>query len=137
MMDNVLSKTKSALNRANSQPQLCESDAGSTVSLFDIGDTDSMVSSISAASSPNGLGPSGLTPEEAKKKALALKNELLEGLDRLSDSLPSNTLDELIDSFGGADNVAEVIPFIAFMPASHHCFIGIDQFINVVADFSP
>lgn len=64
--------------------------------------------SISATGTTNGATSSGLSLEEAKKKALALKGELLESLDRLSDTLPSNTLDELINSFGGADNVAEV-----------------------------
>lgn len=50
----------------------------------------------------------GLTPTQAKEKASALKRGLLVDIDRLGDSLPSNTLDELIDSLGGCDKVAEV-----------------------------
>ena len=50
----------------------------------------------------------GLTPAQAKEKASALKRELLVAIDKLGDSLPSNTLDELVDSFGGSDKVAEV-----------------------------
>lgn len=37
-----------------------------------------------------------------------MKKELLEKLDILSQVLPPNTLDELIDELGGPDNVAEV-----------------------------
>ena len=37
-----------------------------------------------------------------------MKAELLRKLERLGDRLPANTLDELIDSLGGSDNVAEV-----------------------------
>lgn len=51
---------------------------------------------------------SDLTPEQAKAKANELKRQLLEACEKLGNSLPSNTLDELIDAFGGSDNVAEV-----------------------------
>uniref|UniRef100_UPI00358DE5C9 protein strawberry notch homolog 1 isoform X3 n=1 Tax=Myxine glutinosa TaxID=7769 RepID=UPI00358DE5C9 len=42
------------------------------------------------------------------ERAQALKKELLVALERLGPSLPPNTLDELIDSLGGAENVAEM-----------------------------
>lgn len=50
----------------------------------------------------------GLTPAQAKEKASALKRKLLVAIDDLGERLPSNTLDELIDSFGGSEKVAEV-----------------------------
>lgn len=37
-----------------------------------------------------------------------MKKELLDKLEILSQVLPPNTLDELIDDLGGPDNVAEV-----------------------------
>lgn len=39
-----------------------------------------------------------------------MKKELLDKLDKLSEDLPPNTLDELIDELGGPENVAEVNP---------------------------
>ncbi|KAF6039694.1 hypothetical protein EB796_001994 [Bugula neritina] len=51
---------------------------------------------------------STLTPEQAKEKASALKKELLAKIEKIGNHLPSNTLDELIDSFGGVDKVAEM-----------------------------
>ena len=37
-----------------------------------------------------------------------MKADLLRKLERIGDRLPANTLDELIDSLGGSENVAEV-----------------------------
>lgn len=39
-----------------------------------------------------------------------MKKELLDKLEKLSEDLPPNTLDELIDELGGPENVAEVSP---------------------------
>ncbi|CAN7986972.1 unnamed protein product [Ixodes hexagonus] len=44
---------------------------------------------------------------DSEKKAAAMKQELLERLERLGEKLPPNTLDQLIDELGGPDNVAE------------------------------
>lgn len=41
--------------------------------------------------------------------AQKMKKELLEQLEELSEDLPPNTLDELIDELGGPENVAEVV----------------------------
>lgn len=38
-----------------------------------------------------------------------MKKDLLEQLEELSEDLPPNTLDELIDELGGPENVAEVM----------------------------
>ena len=46
--------------------------------------------------------------QDAVERAISMKRELLEKIERLGDLLPPNTLDELIDSLGGPENVAEV-----------------------------
>lgn len=48
---------------------------------------------------------------DAVERASAMKMELLDRLDKLSESLPPNTLDQLIDELGGPENVAEVSSF--------------------------
>ncbi|XP_045468793.1 protein strawberry notch homolog 1-like isoform X4 [Harmonia axyridis] len=48
--------------------------------------------------------PSSYDIEEANQ----MKEELLKGIEELGKSLPKNTLDELIDSFGGPEHVAEM-----------------------------
>lgn len=40
--------------------------------------------------------------------AQKMKRDLLDKLEDLAESLPPNTLDELIDELGGPENVAEV-----------------------------
>ena len=45
---------------------------------------------------------------DAVDAAIAMKADLLEKIEKLGDKLPPNTIDELIDSFGGPEAVAEV-----------------------------
>lgn len=45
---------------------------------------------------------------DAVDQAIAMKRELLAGIEKLGEMLPANTLDELIDELGGPENVAEV-----------------------------
>lgn len=45
---------------------------------------------------------------DAVESAQIMKRELLDQLEKLSEHLPPNTLDELIDELGGPENVAEV-----------------------------
>ena len=67
-----------------------------------------------SASAPalSSLMPSTSSPALPSSSAAdlcrAMKKELLHKLEILSNKLPPNTLDELIDSLGGPDNVAEV-----------------------------
>lgn len=59
----------------------------------------------------------------------AMKKELLEKIEDLGKILPPNTLDELINSLGGPDNVAEVsiLSFYSIPPISFiHFFCFLD-----------
>lgn len=49
-----------------------------------------------------------LTSQDSVELAQKMKRQLLEQLEELSEDLPPNTLDELIDELGGPENVAEV-----------------------------
>ncbi|XP_063066402.1 protein strawberry notch homolog 1 isoform X2 [Engraulis encrasicolus] len=49
-----------------------------------------------------------VTSQDAVEDAQQMKCHLLEELEKLSEQLPPNTLDELIDELGGPDNVAEM-----------------------------
>ncbi|KAJ3606064.1 hypothetical protein NHX12_028107 [Muraenolepis orangiensis] len=48
------------------------------------------------------------TSQDAVEDAQKMKRDLLDSLEKLAESLPPNTLDELIDELGGPENVAEM-----------------------------
>lgn len=57
---------------------------------------------------PSNTNTSYVTSQDAVERAQQMKRELLDKLEKLSEDLPPNTLDELIDELGGPENVAEV-----------------------------
>lgn len=58
--------------------------------------------------------PSQKEPHSLRElKVEKMKQDLLAKVKALGKELPLNTLDELIDYFGGPENVAEVLPTVS------------------------
>lgn len=56
-----------------------------------------------------GAGTRNRAPSrDAVERAYTMKKELLSQIEELGERLPPNTLDQLIDEFGGPENVAEM-----------------------------
>ncbi|XP_041423402.1 protein strawberry notch homolog 1 isoform X3 [Xenopus laevis] len=64
--------------------------------------------SVPAPINNTNVSNSCVTSQDAVERAQKMKKELLEKLENVSEALPPNTLDELIDELGGPDNVAEM-----------------------------
>ncbi|OCT98378.1 protein strawberry notch homolog 1 isoform X2 [Xenopus laevis] len=64
--------------------------------------------SIPAPLNNTNVSNSCVTSQDSVERAQQMKKELLDKLENLSEALPPNTLDELIDELGGPDNVAEM-----------------------------
>ena len=70
-------------------------------------DSDDEIDSIPVPL-PTAARTANLSDIEKAERAYNLKQALLDKLEALSDRLPLNTLDELIDQMGGPDYVAEL-----------------------------
>ena len=70
---------------------------------------DSLILRQTKGNLTNNLEPSGSIPGQmAIERACTMKEGLLRKIEELGESLPPNTLDQLIDELGGPENVAEV-----------------------------
>ncbi|XP_072310428.1 protein strawberry notch homolog 1 [Eucyclogobius newberryi] len=97
-------KRRKSVDPDSIQSALLASGLGSTRPAF--------TSSVNTASIPAPAKPeshdSCLTSQDSVEHAQKMKKDLLEQLEELSEHLPPNTLDELIDELGGPENVAEM-----------------------------
>ncbi|XP_074000099.1 protein strawberry notch isoform X3 [Rhodnius prolixus] len=69
---------------------------------------DSMIVMNTKAKERSGADPLSLPGQVAIERACSMKEELLAKIEQLGESLPPNTLDQLIDELGGPENVAEM-----------------------------
>ena len=66
--------------------------------------------------------------------AIAMKTDLLEKIETLGDRLPPNTIDELIDSLGGPESVAEVQSLAVY---SVNRLVGALNLMNTMGENNP
>ncbi|XP_049325001.1 protein strawberry notch homolog 1 isoform X2 [Astyanax mexicanus] len=102
-------KKKKSIDPDSIQSALLASGLGSTRPAFTtpvVKPTSNNTVTAAAKSEPE--ESSCVTSHDAVEDAQQMKRELLEQLEKLAESLPPNTLDELIDELGGPENVAEM-----------------------------
>ncbi|XP_048115887.1 protein strawberry notch homolog 1 isoform X1 [Alosa alosa] len=98
-------KKKKSIDPDSIQSALLASGLGSTRPAF-----TTPLAKVPAAVTPAAKTESDgcMTSQDAVEDAQQMKRHLLEELEKLSEQLPPNTLDELIDELGGPENVAEM-----------------------------
>lgn len=69
---------------------------------------DSLIIKQTKGQISNHRDPSGIPGQMAIERACSMKEDLLRKIEELGESLPPNTLDQLIDELGGPENVAEM-----------------------------
>uniref|UniRef100_A0A8B9L877 Protein strawberry notch homolog 1 n=1 Tax=Astyanax mexicanus TaxID=7994 RepID=A0A8B9L877_ASTMX len=101
-------KKKKSIDPDSIQSALLASGLGSTRPAFTTPVVKPTSNNTVTASNIVSLCSSCVTSHDAVEDAQQMKRELLEQLEKLAESLPPNTLDELIDELGGPENVAEM-----------------------------
>ncbi|XP_031433049.1 protein strawberry notch homolog 1 isoform X2 [Clupea harengus] len=98
-------KKRKSIDPDSIQSALLASGLGSTRLTF-----TTPVAKVPAVAAPAAKTESDgcVTSQDAVEDAQQMKRHLLDDLEKLAESLPPNTLDELIDELGGPENVAEM-----------------------------
>ncbi|MBN3311471.1 SBNO1 protein, partial [Atractosteus spatula] len=101
-------KKKKSIDPDSIQSALLASGLGSTRPNFTTPAVKTPSSVAPSVAKKESDSNSCVTSQDAVEIAQQMKRALLEHLEKLSEELPPNTLDELIDELGGPDNVAEM-----------------------------
>ncbi|KAJ8287149.1 hypothetical protein GJAV_G00048200 [Gymnothorax javanicus] len=103
------SKKKKSIDPDSIQSALLASGLGSTRPAFSAPSAKTSQSTVPTLAKKECEEAGGcVTSQDAVEDAQQMKRQLLEELEQLSEELPPNTLDELIDELGGPESVAEM-----------------------------
>ncbi|KAG7480982.1 hypothetical protein MATL_G00061980 [Megalops atlanticus] len=101
-------KKKKSIDPDSIHSALLASGLGSTRPAFTTPALKTQSSTAATGTKKESENSSSLTSQDAVEDAQQMKRTLLEELEKLSEDLPPNTLDELIDELGGPESVAEM-----------------------------